>query len=39
MTCGYISAAAKHGIGIFTALRDTLTGNPWMLPIPPAPEM
>jgi transposase len=32
---GYgFTAAAKHGIGVFTALRDALTGNPWMPPIP-----
>ena len=31
---GYISAAAKHGISVFTALRDALTGNPWIPPIP-----
>ena len=31
---GYISTAAKHGISVFTALRDALTGNPWMPPLP-----
>jgi len=31
---GYVSTAAKHGISVFTALRDALTGNPWMPPIP-----
>jgi transposase len=31
---GYISTAAKHGISVFPALRDALTGNPWMPPIP-----
>ncbi len=31
---GYISTAAKHGISVFTVLRDALTGNPWMPPIP-----
>jgi transposase len=31
---GYLSTAAKHGIGAFTALRDALAGNPWMPPIP-----
>ena len=31
---GYISTAAKHGISVFTDLRDTLTGNPWTPPIP-----
>jgi hypothetical protein len=24
----------EHGISVFTALRDALTGNPWMPPIP-----
>jgi transposase len=31
---GYISTAAKHGADVFTALRDALTGNAWMPPIP-----
>ena len=31
---GYLSTAAKHGISAFTALRDALTGNAWMPPIP-----
>jgi transposase len=31
---GYISTAAKHGISALTALRDALTGNAWMPPIP-----
>ena len=31
---GYISTAAKHGVSVFTALRDALTGNAWMPPIP-----
>jgi hypothetical protein len=31
---GYISTAAKHGISVFTALRDALTGNSWMPSIP-----
>ena len=31
---GYLSTAAKHGTSIFTALRDALTGNPWIPPIP-----
>jgi transposase len=30
---GYISTAAKHGISVFTALRDALAGDPWMPPI------
>ena len=32
---GYASTAAKHGHPVFTAIRDALTGNPWMPP--PAP--
>jgi transposase len=31
---GYISTAAKHDVSVFTALRDALSGNPWMPPIP-----
>ena len=31
---GYASTAAKHGITVFTAIRDALTGNPWIPPIP-----
>jgi transposase len=31
---GYASTAAKHGIAVFTAIRDALTGNPWIPPIP-----
>jgi transposase len=31
---GYISTAAKHGTSVFTALRDALTGNAWIPPIP-----
>ena len=34
---GYISTAAKHGISVFTALRQALTGDPWMPPIPASP--
>lgn len=38
---GYISTAAKHGISVFTALHDALTGDP--IPgcrqSPPAPEI
>jgi hypothetical protein len=33
---GYVSTAAKHGLDKITALRDALTGRPWM-PAPPAP--
>lgn len=31
---GYASTAAKHGIAVFSAIRDALAGNPWMPPIP-----
>jgi transposase len=31
---GYISTAAKHGVSALTAMRDALTGNPWMPPVP-----
>jgi transposase len=31
---GYGSTAAKHGIAIFTAIREALAGNPWIPPIP-----
>jgi transposase len=34
---GYIDTAAKHGIGVITAIRDALAGNPWMPPIPDPP--
>ncbi|HEU4542330.1 MAG TPA: IS66 family transposase [Jiangellaceae bacterium] len=30
----YISTAAKHGIHTLTALRDAVTGNPWLPPLP-----
>ena len=30
---GYASTAAKHGIAVFTAIRDALAGNPWIPPI------
>jgi Transposase IS66 family. len=33
---GYVSTAAKHGLGKITALRDALIGRPWM-PALPAP--
>jgi len=33
---GYVSTAAKHGIDKITALRDALTGRPW-IPALPAP--
>jgi transposase len=31
---GYISTATKHGASAITALRDAITGTPWMPPIP-----
>jgi len=31
---GYASTAAKHGIAVFTAIRDALAGNPWIPPVP-----
>ena len=31
---GYLSTAAKHGIDKITALRDALTGQPWMPALP-----
>src|SRR5690242_573645 len=31
---GYVSTAAKHGIDKITALRDALTGQPWMPALP-----
>jgi transposase len=33
---GYASTAVKHGIAVFTAIRDALAGNPWIPPIPAA---
>jgi hypothetical protein len=33
---GYLTTAAKHGIDTMNALRDTLTGRPW-IPALPAP--
>jgi transposase len=33
---GYVSTAAKHGLDKITALREALTGRPWM-PALPAP--
>ena len=34
---GYISTAAKHGADVLTVLRDAITGQPWMPPIPDPP--
>jgi hypothetical protein len=31
---GYLSTATKHHTDVLTALRDAITGNPWMPPIP-----
>jgi transposase len=31
---GYASTAVKHGVAVFTAIRDALAGNPWIPPIP-----
>jgi transposase len=31
---GYTDTARKHGTDVMTAIRDALTGNPWMPPIP-----
>lgn len=31
---GYLSTASKHGTQMLTALRDAITGTPWMPPIP-----
>jgi hypothetical protein len=30
----YLSTTAKHGINALTALRDALTGNAWLAPLP-----
>jgi hypothetical protein len=35
---GYASTAAKHGLDVFTAIRDALAGNPWIPPIPATAE-
>jgi hypothetical protein len=31
---GYLDTARKHGADVMTAIRDALTGIPWMPPIP-----
>jgi hypothetical protein len=31
---GYLSTAAKHDADVLTALRDAITGRPWMPPVP-----
>ena len=31
---GYASTAVKHGVAVFTVIRDALAGNPWIPPIP-----
>jgi transposase len=33
-TRGYTDTARKHGADVMTAIRDALTGNPWMPPLP-----
>jgi transposase len=33
---GYMSTARKHGIDVFTAIKDALAGNPWIPPVPAA---
>jgi transposase len=34
---GFASTAIKHGIAVFTAIRDALAGSPWMPPVPDPP--
>jgi hypothetical protein len=34
---GYIPTAAKHGASVLATLRDALTGQPWMPPVPDPP--
>ena len=36
---GYTSTARKHGIDVFTAIKDALAGNPWIPPVPAVPEL
>jgi hypothetical protein len=31
---GYLDTARKHGEPVITAIRDALTGNPWMPTLP-----
>jgi transposase len=31
---GYASTAIKHGLQVFTAIRDALAGDAWIPPIP-----
>jgi hypothetical protein len=31
---GYASTARKHGINVYAAIKDALTGNPWIPPVP-----
>ena len=34
---GYLSTAAKHGHNVMTAMRQAITGDPWMPPLHAAP--
>ena len=34
----YLPTASKHQADVLTALRDAITGNPWMPPIPAQPR-
>src|SRR5215207_2654718 len=36
---GYVSTAAQHGLDKITALRDALTGRPWMPALPALPAL
>ena len=31
---GYASTARKHGVDVFTAIKNALAGNPWIPPVP-----
>ena len=34
---GYVSTARKQAVNVFTAIREALTGRPWMPPAPTTP--